>query len=104
MRKPTSQHQPRDVYQEVTDRIVSELEKGTAPWVRPWNKVAGGFPRNGATGRHYHGINVFLLWMASDAAGYGSDEWFTYRQAQEQGAQVRRGERGSLVTFWKRLA
>lgn len=101
MSKPS--RQPRDVYQEVTDRIVSALEQGTAPWVRPWDKPVGGFPRNGATGRHYHGINVFLLWMAADAAGYGSDEWFTYKQAQAQGAQVRKGERGSLVTFWKRL-
>lgn len=93
-------HQPRDIYQEVTDRIVEALENGVAPWVRPWH-TDGAFPRNGVTRRHYHGINVVLLWMTANACGYRSQDWFTFNQARQKGGMVRKGERGTLVTFWK---
>jgi antirestriction protein ArdC len=100
MRKPSQQ--PRDLYQEVTDRIIAALEQGVAPWVRPWS-AGFGFPRNGRTGRPYHGINVFLLWLTAEERGYRSQEWFTFKQAQDAGGHVRAGERGTLVTFWKVL-
>jgi len=93
----------RDIYREVTDSILRELEKGVAPWVRPWHATDPGLPHNGATGRRYRGLNVVLLWAASNRNGYGSQEWFTFRQAQELGGHVRKGERSSLVTFWKFL-
>lgn len=91
----------RDIYQEVTDRIVAALEAGTAPWVRPWQAGGDDWPRNGGTGRRYNGINVFLLWMTAGAEGYSSPEWFTYKQAQAAGGQVRKGEKGTMVTLWK---
>ncbi|HEX6039511.1 ArdC family protein [Longimicrobium sp.] len=102
---PSTNHQPRDIYQEVTDRIVAALETGVAPWVRPWRPMyaANDFPRNGLTGRPYHGINVFLLWLTANACGYRSQDWFTFNQAKQKGAHVRKGERGTLVTFWKLL-
>ncbi len=93
----------RDIYAEVTNTIIAELEKGTAPWVRPWTVADPGLPRNGATGRHYNGLNVLLLWTAAARNGYGSGDWFTYRQAQSLGGHVRKGERASLVTYWKML-
>jgi antirestriction protein ArdC len=93
----------RDLYQEVTDAIVAELEQGVAPWVRPWHVADPGLPRNGATGRPYHGLNVVLLWAAANRKGYGSSEWLTYRQARQRGGHVRKGERSALITFWKFL-
>lgn len=92
----------RDLYQEVTDRIIGALEQGVVPWVKPWNAPAD-FPRNGATGRPYSGINVLLLWLTAQTRGYASPEWFTFQQARTLGACVRKGERGTLVTFWRTL-
>ena len=92
----------RDIYQAVTDRIIEALERGCPPWVRPWTLGAGdGRPRNAATGRPYHGVNQLLLWATAQEAGYRADRWLTYRQAAEAGGHVRRGERGTLVVFWK---
>ncbi|HEX8430633.1 MAG TPA: zincin-like metallopeptidase domain-containing protein [Longimicrobium sp.] len=98
---PKHSSQPRDIYQEVTDRIIKALEEEVAPWVRPWN--APDFPRNGGSKRPYNGINVFLLWLTAYERGYRSPDWFTYNQAKALGGQVRRGERGTLVTLWKLL-
>ncbi|GMV27614.1 MAG: hypothetical protein AMXMBFR58_36450 [Phycisphaerae bacterium] len=86
----------RSVYQTVTDRIVAALERGVAPWVCPWDR-SGGRPQNGASGHVYRGINVVLTGMS----GYGDARWFTYRQAQRLGGQVRRGEKGTPVVFWQ---
>ncbi|EJR1204851.1 DUF1738 domain-containing protein [Salmonella enterica subsp. enterica serovar Infantis] len=89
----------------VTDRIVAALEQGTAPWRRPWTSAdagcSGGLPSNALTGRCYSGVNVLLLWMAAEEGGYTSDRWLTYRQAQEAGGQVRKGETGSLAVIYK---
>lgn len=95
----------RDLFQEVTDKIVNALETGTAPWVRPWATVAGsgGLPHNPLSGTQYRGINPALLMMAEIGAGYSTSQWVTFCQAQEAGAQVRKGERGQLVVFWKML-
>lgn len=95
----------RDLYQDITDKIVAALEAGTAPWVRPWATAgkAGGMPNNPISGTRYRGINPALLMMAELANGYSTAQWVTYRQAQEAGAQVRKGERGETVIFWKWL-
>ncbi|ECQ2979476.1 DUF1738 domain-containing protein [Salmonella enterica] len=94
-----------DVYQVVTDRIVAALEQGTAPWRRPWRCAgagcSGGLPSNALTGRCYSGVNVLLLWMAAGEGCYTSDRWLTYRQAQEAGGQVRKGETSSLAVIYK---
>lgn len=99
-----------DVYQTVTDRIVAALEAGTVPWIRPWDMGATpgtqrdhGFPRNGYTGRQYAGVNVLLLWLTVIERGYASNEWFTMHQANTLGARVRKGEHGTLVTFWRTI-
>ena len=96
-----------DHYQAVTDRIVTALEAGTAPWRRPW--VAGarttmpGMPCNAVTGRAYRGVNAVLLAMTQYAHGSDDPRWMTYRQASERGWQVRAGERGTPIVFFKRL-
>lgn len=92
----------RDIYQEVTNTILQYLEEGTAPWRNPIAKNTGdGWPKNLATDKRYRGVNVLLLSMQSWASGYASDYWMTYKQACAKGGQVRKGEKGSLVTFWK---
>jgi len=97
---------PRDHYQEVTDRIIAALEAGTPPWRRPWDPdKAGGpaMPRNAATGHRYRGINVLTLGMSSLAFTSGDPRWATYKQSEERGWQVRKGERGTVGFFFKRL-
>jgi antirestriction protein ArdC len=84
------------VYDLVTARILQQLEKGTAPWRKPWGGAMR-TPRNLTTLKPYRGINVFLL----ACQGYDAPFWLTYRQAQELGGHVRQGEKGSPVVFWK---
>jgi len=97
---------PRDHYQEVTDRIIAALEAGTPPWRRPWDPdKAGGpaMPRNAATGQRYRGINVLTLGMSGLAFSSADPRWATYKQAEDRGWQVRKGERGTTGYFFKRL-
>jgi antirestriction protein ArdC len=86
------------VYEQITDRIISMLEKGTVPWQKPWN-VQTGLPRNLVTKKAYRGINIFLL----HAMSYESPFWLTFRQAQELGGTVRKGEKACPVVFWRQL-
>ena len=87
-----------DLYQHVTDTIIASLEAGTPAWRRPWTGEAGGtaFPRR-ANGEPYRGINVLMLWLIAAEKGYRAAHWFTYRQAQEAGGQVRKGEKSATV-------
>ena len=92
----------RDIYQEVTDRILELLEAGTVPWRNPIHRNGGGgWPINMDSRKKYRGINVFLLATVGWATGYGSDYWVTFKQAQKLGGKVRKGEKSSLVVFWK---
>ncbi len=89
-----------DPYQRITDRLVSMLEEGTAPWRKPWTAWGpSGAPANLRSGKAYRGINVFLL----GSTGYGSPYWLTFKQAKERGGHVRRGEKGWPCVFWKWL-
>ena len=73
------------LYQEITDKIIAELEAGRVPWVQPWGTTSAkaplAMPRNAATGRHYSGINVLILWGAVIQHGFPSQSWLTFRQA-----------------------
>ncbi|MEH6720181.1 MAG: zincin-like metallopeptidase domain-containing protein [Aurantimonas endophytica] len=94
-----------DVHQEITDRIVSAIESAPEfqlPWVR---SGAGSLKRpvNIASANPYNGVNVLSLWITAQAAGFASNLWGTYRQWQERGGQVRKGEKASLVVFYKRI-
>lgn len=93
-----------DIYRSVTDRILELLETGTVPWRQPIKGGLEGFPANLASGRTYRGINVFLLAVTAWVEGYGSRYWLTFRQAKQRGGHVRKGEKGSLVIFWKQHA
>lgn len=92
----------KDVYMRVTERIISDLEKGVRPWVKPWSAetMAGRITRPlRHNGQPYQGINILMLWIASAAEGFSSPSWMTYRQAQQLGGQVRKGEKGSTVVY-----
>ena len=93
----------RDLYAEVSTRIVAELEAGAAPWVKPWSATAGmNTPCNAVTNRPYSGCNVLLLWMAQ-TAGYRTPRFLTFKQALELGGNVRKGAHGTKVYFVKQL-
>jgi antirestriction protein ArdC len=93
-----------EVYKRVTEQIIRDLEAGTPVWIKPWKTEGGGImPFNFATKRTYNGINVPILWQQASSMGYASQGWLTYKQAQAMGAQVRKGERGTIVVFTKKL-
>jgi antirestriction protein ArdC len=92
----------RDLYSEVTGKIVAALEAGTPPWIRPWSGDLERVPTNGLSRRPYRGINCVLLTLEAQLRGFGRNQWLTYRQAAELGAQVRGGEHGTTVVFFKR--
>lgn len=84
-----------DVYQIITDRIISQLEAGTVPWRKPWTAKSQ-MPLNMISGKRYRGVNVFLL----GCQNYESPFWLTYKQASDKGGKVKRGEKGSPCVFW----
>lgn len=104
MSRSNSSRSSFDLYQSVTNQILAMLEKGTAPWRCPiLGRKSAGHPVNLASGKRYRGVNVFLLAMTAWAKGYESSHWLTFRQATERGGSVRKGEKSSMVVFWKPL-
>lgn len=92
----------RDIYTEIADQIASALERGIAPWRRPWRVTRGaGLPTNHSTDRRYSGINVVILAYTQMVRGFETSLWMTYRQAQAIGGQVRKGERGARILVVK---
>jgi antirestriction protein ArdC len=81
----------------ITARIIEKLEQGTVPWHRPW--AGGEAPKNLITKKEYRGVNVFIL----NAMGHGSPFWVSFKQAQELGGNVKKGEHGTPIVFWKWL-
>ena len=96
-----------DLYSEVTDRIVAQLEEGRFPWVQPWSAdhcaCAIGLPRNAATERCYSGINILILWGAVIERGFSSQNWLTFKQANDLGGTVRKGARSEIVFYVDRF-
>ncbi|MGL4666823.1 MAG: ArdC family protein [Saezia sp.] len=90
------------MYEAVTNKIITALENGVKPWVCPWVKGSGGhgLPINFDTKKAYSGINVCLLWFAAAEAGFSSNQFLTYKQAQSLGAQVRKGETGTPIIYY----
>ena len=100
----TQSYHKRDLYKDVTARILAELEAGAAPWVKPWSATATtNVAHNACTARPYSGCNVVLLWMACQAHGWTLPRFLTFKQAAELGGSVRKGEHGTKVYFVKRL-
>lgn len=91
----------RDIYQEVTDRIVSALEAGTVPWQKPWNTRTSGRLQNPISGTIYRGVNIWLLTLTAWEHGYTSPYWVTKKQIIEAGGTW--SGPGTQVTFWRRI-
>ncbi len=93
----------RDFRQEVTDSIVGMLERGVAPWQKPWEPGAGslGIPFNPTSERAYRGGNAIHLMATGLQHGYEDPRWMTYKQASDNGWQVRRGEKGTQIEYWE---
>src|SRR6202046_1333359 len=90
----------QDIYTRITNQIVSHLEKGVKPWVRPWNAEHGRITRPlRHNGKPYSGINVLSLWASAMAQNFAAPVWMTFKQASELDAHIRKGERGSLVVY-----
>lgn len=94
-----------NLYQQITDRIIADLEAGRVPWVKPWGtaKAGIGMPHNAVSSRRYSGINVLTLWHAVVSRGFSSHAFLTFRQAAALGGSVRRGERGVGIIYTRRF-
>lgn len=91
-----------DLYQTVTDHILAMLDTGVVPWRSPiLGRQSAGHPKNLESKKQYRGVNVFLLAFTAYVKGYGSSYWLTFNQAKQRGGSVKKGERSSLVVFWK---
>lgn len=88
-----------DVYEQITNAIVSTIEEGADKYEMPWHALS--IPLNATSRKPYRGVNVLMLWATAQKRAYTSNEWATYRQWQEAGAQVRKGECSTTVVFWK---
>jgi antirestriction protein ArdC len=87
----------------VSARIVAELERGAAPWIKPWSATPGqNVPQNAVSNRAYSGCNVILLWLARER-GWTTPRFLTFKQAIEAGGNVCRNEHGTKVYFVKQL-
>jgi antirestriction protein ArdC len=84
-----------NVYEIITNKIIGLLEQEIVPWRRPW--TVAGLPRNLVSRKPYTGINLFLL----SAAKYASPYWLTFKQANQLGGSVRKGEHGEVIVLWK---
>lgn len=89
----------RDIYSEITEKIIAALKAGTVPWRRPW--AAGSMPLSMSTGRPYRGVNVFILGMTAQIEGHGSPWWGTYNQIAERDGQIRKGEKSTMIILWR---
>lgn len=87
----------------IAEKVIAALEDGTAPWIRPWTggELASNMPINPVTMKRYCGINFLNLSMVQASNGYTDSRWLTYKQAAGIGAQVRQGEKGTTIQYWK---
>jgi antirestriction protein ArdC len=93
-----------NVYDAVTQKIVAAIEEGAGTYKTPWHSTGTAItlPTNAATHAEYRGVNIIALWAEAVARGYSTGIWASYKQWQSLGAQVRKGERGALIVFYKR--
>ncbi|SFK98089.1 Antirestriction protein ArdC [Nitrosomonas aestuarii] len=86
-------------HQTVAENLIAQLKQGTAPWQKPWQPGDPllSFPHNPTTKKRYKGINALYLM----SQGYQDPRWLTYKQAAGMGAQVRKGEKSTLIQYWK---
>jgi antirestriction protein ArdC len=96
----------RDIHAEITSQLIAAIEAGPGKLSMPWRRSSSPLfmPSNALTGNAYNGINIVSLWVSAECLGYSAPIWATYRQWSELGCQVRKGEKSSLVVFYKEYA
>lgn len=94
---------PRDLHHTITESLIAAIEHSPGQFTLPWRRNGGALhlPINALTHKPYNGVNILTLWVAGTLAEHTSPIWATYRQWEQLGAQVRKGERSSLVVFYK---
>ena len=93
----------KDIYQEITNRIILDLENGTPVWEKPWERGFSGFPKNEFSKAFYSGINTIILWTRQGDIGADSSQWVTFRQAQNLGGHIKKGEKAIRIIFYKTI-
>jgi len=87
------------IYQEVTNRILAEMEKGIIPWLKPWTCTGGAVSHT--SGRPYSLLNQILIMLDGVESDVHYGEYLTFKQAKAEGGMVRKGEKGRFIVFWK---
>jgi len=87
------------VYQEVTNSIIEQLEKGAAPWIKPW-RVDSTADKNLLSNKPYQGINRLILGLSSMVKGYDTPVWASFKQFESLGATVRKEEKGTKIVWF----
>lgn len=97
-KRGTDMEPKKPFHEVVAENLIKQLETNTAPWQKPWEPGQAGFmPINPTTGNRYKGINAIQLMSQN----HDDNRWMTYKQAEAVGAQVRKGEKGTPVQYWK---
>lgn len=96
----TNQGPQKSYHEEVAEKVIEQLKKGTAPWLKPWNGEST-LPHNPVTGTRYRGGNLVWLKTVEMMNNYSDSRWMTYKQGQSVGAQVRKGEKGTIIEYYK---
>ncbi len=93
----------RDIHADITNQLIAAIEADPGRPSMPWRRSSAPLfmPENALTKKLYNGINIVSLWVSAEVQGYSAPVWATYRQWTELGAQVRKGEKSSLVIFYK---
>ncbi|WP_279458569.1 ArdC family protein [Aeromonas veronii] len=92
-----SSGEKKPYYELIAETLIKQLEEGTAPWQKPWEPGTSMVPHNPVSGTKYRGGNA--LWLTMQ--GRSDPRWMTYKQAQSVNAQVKRGESGTLIQYFK---
>ena len=93
----------KDIYQEVKNQIISDLEKGLPVWEKPWKKGFMGFPTNVFSKSFYSGVNTLILWLRQSNTGFETFQWITFLQVKKLGGSIKKGERTTQIVFYKKL-
>ncbi len=97
-KKMTKKQLLNSFYSNITNKLIEAINNGAISWVKCWTDIGvTGMPKNGITNTPYKGINIIALWCA----GYSDCRWGTYKQITNKGGQVRKGEKGTKIIFWK---
>ena len=93
----------QDNYQIITDAVLELMEKHGKDWCKPWQAQAGAGHHNVKSGKSYNGTNIFLLAVSAMKQDFASNEWGTFKQWQDKGAKVRKGQKGTKIIFFDKI-